>query len=192
MNDKGDIRIRILRARNAMTREEIGSGSAAIVKRLTELDQIRRASTVMAYLGFGSEALIDDLILWGWKTGKRIAVPLCRPASRELVVCRVDGFDELECGHYGIREPRGDLVRPVPQDEIDAVVVPAVAFDRKGHRLGYGGGYYDRFLPGTPRAMRIGAAFTGQIVAEIPADPHDVPMDSIVTEREIIVPAGRP
>ncbi len=191
MTDKGDIRKRILRARNAMTRAEIASGSLAIVKRLTELDQIRRASTLMVYLGFGSEVLADDLIRWGWGEGKRIAVPLCRPASRELIACRIEGFDELECGHYGIREPKAGLIRPVPPGEIDAVVVPAVAFDRQGHRLGYGGGYYDRFLPGAPRAARIGVAFARQIVAEIPADPHDVPMDRIVTEREIIVPAGR-
>ena len=191
MNDKGDIRKRILRPRDAMTREEIASGSRAIVKRLTELDQIRRASTLMVYLGFGSEVLADDLIRWGWGEGKRIAVPFCRPASRELIACRIEGFDELECGHYGIREPKAGLIRAVPQGEIDAVVIPAVAFDRQGHRLGYGGGYYDRFLPGAPRAERIGIAFARQIVAEIPADLHDVTMDRIVTDREIIVPAGR-
>ena len=191
MTDKGDIRKRILQVRNAMTREAIVSGSLAIVKRLTELDQIRRASTVMVYLSFGSEVRTDDLILWGWGEGKRIAVPLCRPASRELIACRIEGFDELECGHYGIREPQEDLIRPVPPEEIDAVVVPAVAFDRRGHRLGYGGGYYDRFLPGASRATRIGVAFARQIVTEIPADPHDVRMDRIMTEREIIMPAGR-
>ena len=191
MTDKGDIRKRMLEVRNVMTGGEIASGSRAIVKRLAELDQIRRASTLMVYLGFGSEVLTDDLILRGWEEGKRIAVPLCRPVSRELIACRIDGFDELECGHYGLREPKADRLRPVPPGEIDAVVVPAVAFDRQGHRLGYGGGYYDRFLPGAPRATRIGVAFARQIVAEIPAGPHDVTMDCIVTEREVIVPAGR-
>ncbi len=190
MTDKGDIRKRILRTRNAMTREEIASRSRAIVERLTGVDQIRGASTLMVYLGFGSEALIDDLILWGWGEGKRIAVPLCRPASRVLIACRIECFDELECGNYGIREPRSNLIRAIPQGKIDAVVVPAVAFDRQGHRLGYGGGYYDRFLPGASQAMRIGVAFARQIVAAIPADPHDVTMDQIVTERETIVPAG--
>jgi 5-formyltetrahydrofolate cyclo-ligase len=191
MTDKGDIRRRILQARNAMAGGELASGSRVITRRLTELDQIRRASTLMVYLGFGSEVLTDDLILWGWEEGKRIAVPLCRSVSRELIACRIDGFDELECGHYGIREPKADLLRPVPPGEIDAVVVPAVAFDRQGHRLGYGGGYYDRFLPGAPRATRIGVAFARQIVPEIPASPHDVAVDCIVTEREIIVPVGR-
>ncbi len=192
MTDKGEIRKRILQMRNAMTREAITSGSLTIVKRLTELDQIRRASTLMVYLGFGSEVRTDDLILWGWGAGKRIAVPLCRPKSRELLACRIEGFDELERGHYGIREPKEDLIRPIPPEELDAVVVPAVAFDLQGHRLGYGGGYYDRYLPGAPQAIRIGAAFTCQIVAEIPADPHDVRMDRIVTDREIIRSACPP
>jgi 5-formyltetrahydrofolate cyclo-ligase len=191
MTDKGEIRKRILRVRNAMTREEIAAGSCAIVKRLITLEQIQRASTLMVYLGFGSEALVDDLIRWGWGAGKRIAVPLCSPVGRRLVACRIDGFDELETGHYGIREPKADRLRPVPQGEIDAVVVPAVAFDRRGHRIGYGGGYYDRFLPAMPRVPRIGAAFARQIVAEIPAAPHDATVDRIVTEQEIIVPAEK-
>jgi 5-formyltetrahydrofolate cyclo-ligase len=188
MTDKGDTRKQILRARNAMTPEEITSVSHAIVKRLIELDPIRGASTVMVYLAFGSEVLADDLVLWGWGERKRIAVPLCRPVRRQLIACRIESFDELERGHYGIREPMADLIRPVPPEEIDVIVVPAVAFDRQGHRLGYGGGYYDRFFPGVPRAIRIGIAFARQIVEEIPVDPHDVEMDRIVTEREVIVP----
>jgi 5-formyltetrahydrofolate cyclo-ligase len=189
MYSKAEIRKRILQTRNAMTREEIAAGSLAIVKRLVDLEEIRRASTLMVYLAFGSEVFTDGLILWGWGEGKRVAVPLCRPESRELTACRIDGFDELTSGHYGIREPKKGFLRPVPRGEIEAVVVPAVAFDRRGYRVGYGGGYYDRFLPEAPQAARIGAAFALQIVAEIPADPYDVTVDRIVTESEIIVPA---
>jgi 5-formyltetrahydrofolate cyclo-ligase len=188
MVGKEDIRRRVLQARNAMTREEIAAGSLAIVERLIELDQIRRAPTLMVYLGFGSEVIVDGLILWGWGEGKRIAVPLCRPESRELIACRIDGFGELGRGHYGIREPMAGFIRPVSPGEIEAVVVPAVAFDRRGCRVGYGGGYYDRFLPGLLHAARIGAVFARQIVEKIPADPYDAAVDRIVTETELIVP----
>jgi 5-formyltetrahydrofolate cyclo-ligase len=191
MVGKEDIRRRVLQARNAMTREELAAGSLAIVKRLAELDQIRGASTLMVYLGFGSEVIVDGLILWGWGEGKRIAVPLCRPEKRELIACRIDGFGELARGHYGIREPMAGFIRPVSQGEIEAVVIPAVAFDRRGYRVGYGGGYYDRFLPGLLRAARIGAAFARQIVEKITADPYDAAVDRIVTETELIVPTGR-
>ena len=102
MDSKAEIRKRILQARNAMTREEIAAGSLAIVKRLADLEEIRRASTLMVYLGFGSEVLTDGLILWGWGEGKRIVVPLCRPESRELTACRIDGFDEL--GERSLRD----------------------------------------------------------------------------------------
>ena len=188
MADKRDIRKELLAARNSMTEEEVAAGSRAVVRRLIRLDAIRGASTVMVYLAFGSEVVADDLIRWGWSEGKRIAVPRCDPADRELIACRIEGFDELERGHYGIREPKGDRLRPVPPDQIDAVVVPAVAFDRQGNRLGYGGGYYDRFLPAALRAARVGAAFACQIAAEIPVGRHDIPMDCIVTDREVIIP----
>jgi len=186
MDGKGEIRRRILKLRNAMTPEEIQAKSGKIVQRLKELREIRESSTLMVYLSFGSEVVTDELIVWGWDAGKRIVVPLCCPETRELMPCRINGFDELETGHYGIREPKASHLQPVPQREIDAVLIPAVAFDRRGCRVGYGGGYYDRFLPEVPRAAKIGAAFACQIVAEIPADPYDVTVDRIVTEKGII------
>jgi 5-formyltetrahydrofolate cyclo-ligase len=173
-----------------MTPEEIAAKSSEIVRRLTELREIRESSTLMVYLSFGSEVVADGLIVWGWDAGKRIVVPFCDPESREMTPCLLGDFAELETGHYGIREPKAEQLRPVPREEIDAVLIPAVAFNRRGYRVGYGGGYYDRFLPDIPRAARIGAAFACQIVAEIPPDPHDVPADRIVTEDELIVGIG--
>ena len=188
MTDKREIRKKIMTLRNAMPLEAIAAKSGEIVRRLKGLREIRESYTLMVYLSFGSEVLTDGLIVWGWDAGKRIVVPLCRPEGRVLTPCLLGGFAELETGHYGIREPKADRLRPVPREEIDAVLVPAVAFDRQGRRVGYGGGYYDRFLPEMPRAARIGAAFACQIVAEIPPDPHDVPADRIVTEEGIIIP----
>jgi 5-formyltetrahydrofolate cyclo-ligase len=186
IDGKREIRRRILRLRNAMPPESITAKSDEIVRRLMELREIRDSSTLMVFLSFGSEVLTDDLIRWGWSEGKRIVVPLCRPESRELTPCRIDGFDELETGHYGIREPKAGRLRSVPRAEIDAVIVPAVAFDRRGYRVGYGGGYYDRFLPECPQAANIGAAFACQIVPEVPSDRYDLAVDRIVTEEGII------
>jgi 5-formyltetrahydrofolate cyclo-ligase len=107
MNGKSDIRRRIIGLRNAMPRETIETASHKIVKTLKEMEQILRASTVMVYLGFGSEVLTDDLILWGWEEAKRIVVPFCHPEGWEMTACRIDGFDELEKGRYGIRAPAG-------------------------------------------------------------------------------------
>lgn len=186
MTDKREIRQRILRLRNAMPLEAIAAKSGEIVRRLKELPEIRESSTLMVFLNFGSEVVTDGLIAWGWDAGKRIVVPLCRPASRVLTPCRIDSFADLETGHYGIREPKADRLRVVPPGEIDVVLVPAVAFDRRGYRVGYGGGYYDRFLPGCPQAAKIGVAFACQITEEVPVEPYDVTMDCIVTEKEIL------
>lgn len=192
MNGKSEIRKRMIAQRNAIPRKEIEEKSRAIQKRVTALEEIRLAPTLMVYLSFGSEVLTDDLIRWCWGEGKRIVVPFCHVESRELTACRIDGFDELVTGHYGIRAPKEGLLRPVDGGEIEAILVPAVAFDRRGYRIGYGGGYYDRFLPKVPRALKIGVAFTSQIIEEIPVDGHDLPVDVIVTEREVIVPSDGP
>ncbi len=187
--DKREIRKRIMALRNAMPLEAIAAKSSAIVRRLTELREIRESSTLMVYLSFGSEVVTDGLIDWGWEAGKRIVVPFCHPESREMTPCLLGGFAELETGHYGIREPKADSLRVVSPGEIDAVLVPAVAFDRQGYRVGYGGGYYDRFLPKVPRAAKIGAVFACQIVPEVPRDRYDVQADRVVTEEGILIPA---
>lgn len=187
MNGKSEIRKRMIAQRNAIPREEIEEKSRAIQKRVTALEEIRLAPTLMVYLSFGSEVLTDDLIRWCWGEGKRIVVPFCHVESRELTACRIDGFDELETGHYGIRAPKEGLLRPVDGGKIEVILVPAVAFDRRGYRIGYGGGYYDRFLPKVPRAARIGAVFACQIVPEVPIDRYDVQVERIVTEDELIV-----
>ena len=188
MADKEEIRGRILKCRNRMTPEEITAKSGEIVLRLTGLPEIREAAVLMIYLSFGSEVQTDGILRWAWGNGKRIVVPRCRPEERRLTPCLLSGFSELETGHYGIREPKAERVRAVPAEEIDAVLVPAVAFDRRGYRVGYGGGYYDRFLPKVPRAARIGAAFACQMVGRIPAGPHDIPVDRIATEEGILFP----
>jgi len=188
MTDKREIRKRIMTLRNAMPLEAIAAKSGEIVQRLMELREIRESSTLMVFLSFGSEVITDGLIELGWDAGKRIVVPLCRPESRVLTPCLIGGFDELETGHYGIREPKADRLRVVPPEEIDAVLVPAVAFDRRGYRVGYGGGYYDRFLPKAPQAVTIGAVFACQIVPEVPRDRYDVQVERIVTEEGIIIP----
>ncbi|MCK9364784.1 MAG: 5-formyltetrahydrofolate cyclo-ligase [Syntrophales bacterium] len=185
--DKKELRKRILKIRNALPPEERAVKSAAITNRLTELQDIRQAATIMVFLNFGSEVQTDDLISWGWEKGKRIVAPLCCPETREMAPCVINDFSDLETGHYGIREPKAACSLVVPPEEIDVVLIPAVAFDRQGRRVGYGGGYYDRFLPKVPRAARIGMVFSCQIVPAVNADAYDIPAQKIVTEKGVIV-----
>ncbi len=184
--DKKEIRKTILKTRNEMPLEKRAEKSRIIVERLKELHDIHTAATIMVFLNFGSEVETDAFISWGWEMGKRIIAPLCRPSDREMFPYIINDFNDLESGNYGIREPRAEYADIVPHEEIDVVLIPAVAFDRRGRRVGYGGGYYDRFLSKIPRAARIGVVFSSQIVPDVKSDPHDIPAQRIVTERETI------
>lgn len=125
-----------------------------------------------------------------------MAVPVSKPAERKIIPVRLNSFEELTAGPYGIREPDmhvqlaaghlNALPDALSVQELDVVIVPGVAFDRKGGRLGYGGGYYDRFLPQLrPNALKIGIAYQLQMVEQLPMETHDIPLDLIVTEKSV-------
>ena len=94
-------------------------------------------------------------------------------------------FDELEPGYYGILTPKKEFIRYIDPKEIDLIIVPGAAFDRQGYRVGFGGGYYDRFLTDL-NCMKISIAFGLQIVDKVPREGHDLPVDMIITEKETI------
>jgi 5-formyltetrahydrofolate cyclo-ligase len=185
--DKRTLRKRILAIRDALPPERIKELSDRICKLTLQLRAIRDSAVLMAFLSFGSEVSTDAIIQWAWRQGKGVYVPLCRPGERRLDPCRIETFDDVEPGHFGIREPQPHKQTLRAIGDIDTIIVPAVAFDRRGYRVGYGGGYYDRFLPELdPRATRVGLAFSCQLIDAVPAGAHDVPVDFIVTEEAVI------
>ena len=151
---------------------------------------------MLVYVDAGSEVSTGFALPAVIAGGKRIVVPWCRPETGELGLFRLDHVDELAVGAHGILEPRSDLRtradRLVMPAEIDLAFVPGVAFDRTGGRLGQGRGYYDRLLANVRAdAVLVGLAFDAQIVAAVPADPHDVGMDVVVTETHVYPGRGR-
>lgn len=193
MGSKGEIRKRILAARRALTPEEVTEKSIHIVARLLDLPEYRAARTVMAYLDFRREVQTGPLVVAALAQGKRVAVPVTQAAARRLIPSLLVRYpEEVAPGTWGIPEPRPEYLRPIPITEIDLVVVPGVAFDPAGNRLGYGGGFYDRFLPLTREdCFWVAPAFELQIVDRIEAGPYDCPVHCIVTEERILRP-GRP
>lgn len=157
--------------------------SAIIKGRLFNEEEFKRARVVMFYVSLKDEvdtlAMIDEAL----KTGKRIAVPVILKEEKRLIAGEIHNrLEDLESQHFGIYQPRQDRVKEVPLDDIDLVVVPGVAFDRKNIRLGRGHGYYDRFLSGLPKKTKaIGLAFDFQVLEDLPQDPHDVPVSKIIT-----------
>lgn len=190
---KGEIRKRVLAARQALSAEELTRKSARIVALILELPEYRAARTVMLYLDFRCEVQTGPLVRAALAQGKRVAVPVTQVAARRLIPSLLVRYpEEVAPGTWGIPEPRPEYVRPVPVEEIDLVLVPGVAFDPQGNRLGYGGGFYDRFLPLTRAdCFRVAPAFELQIVDHIQTGPFDCPVHCIVTEERILRP-GRP
>jgi 5-formyltetrahydrofolate cyclo-ligase len=177
--------------RDALDRESRAAAGAAIVARLVALPSFAAARTVLLTLSFRSEWDTVPLVRAALAAGKSVAVPRVNAESRMLELLAIaDPVRDVGSGHLGIPEPL-PYCPPVAPHAIDWALVPGVAFDRDGGRLGYGGGYYDRLLPLlSPRAARVAGAFDLQIIDRVPAGPHDVLVDAIVTPSETIVPAS--
>jgi 5-formyltetrahydrofolate cyclo-ligase len=180
---KRDIRRSVLHERDALLEEDRRARSAAITERLMALPELRTSRTVMAFWWFGSEVDTSGLIEALHAVGKRVVLP--RVDGREVAAVVYVPGDPTTQTSFGAMEPTSaEIVRPT---EIDVVIAPGVAFDRNGGRIGYGGGFYDRFLR-TVRADTpvIGLAFAVQLVDEIPRGEHDRLVDVVVTEEELI------
>lgn len=179
--EKKRIRRDVLAVRDALPREAVAEMSQRICRHFSRLPLVENCHSVMIFLGFGSEVDTDYIIRWLWQENKRVLVPLCIPKTREMVIYPITDFVDLEPGYMGIREPKRDLPA-AGKEEIDLVVVPAVAFDRRGYRVGYGGGYYDRFLAGMD-VPTVGLAFSCQMIPEAPKGPYDQAVEGILTEQ---------
>ena len=181
---KRALRARVLAARDAMSAAARVDGSLAIGNTLAVRDDFLRAATVLLTLPLGSEWDTRPLLVAALEQGKRVALPRVAAAARSLDLCSVtDPERDLLPGYRGILEPMAHCA-PVDPAAIDWALVPGVAFDQRGHRLGYGGGYYDRLLPMLRiDATRLAGAFELQVVANVPAALHDVKVQALATER---------
>ncbi len=185
---KNSLRQKKLAARKILSRAEVRSKSNKIKKLLFQLPEFKKAKTVMFYVSFGKEAATHNMIKEAIQQKKKVVVPKIK-SKRNLAVYEIDNFNkDLTRGSFGILEPTHSKRRITPKTEIDLVVVPGVCFDRKnGIRLGFGAGYYDRFLQEIKdTAVLIGIAFERQLAQGVPCMVHDVNMHKIVTERRVL------
>ncbi|TCU74113.1 5-formyltetrahydrofolate cyclo-ligase [Tissierella praeacuta] len=185
--DKKILRKKILQKRAELSTENIVNYSNIIENKLYKMDYYKNAKTIMSFISFGDEIITHEIIKNSIKNGKSVVVPITIPETKELKVSKILDFSELEIGYYNILTPKKDFLRFIDFNTIDLVLVPGVVFARDGYRVGYGGGYYDRFLSKFKEKVNtIGLAFDLQIVEEIPKDSFDIPVDFIITEKETI------
>jgi len=166
---------------------ERGRYDALIADALLSLPEFSRAQTIMTYLSFSGEADTFGFARAVLERGKRLVVPKVVSQSQNLLACEIHDLESgLVKNYYGILEPDQDHTNPVKPEEIDFHVIPGMAFDLEGYRLGHGRGYYDRFLNQISRCSFLaGICYSFQIMDALAHDPWDVPVHCLVTEKEV-------
>lgn len=185
MKCKSHLRRAVLDERKRLPAQEIRRRGEVAGSHLAGLPEYAAARVIMFFVSFGSEIDTRPMIRRALADGKRVAAPRAEPGSRKLIPCEIrDPEQDLAPGAHDIREPK-DHCPEVAPESIDVVVVPAVVWGEDGYRVGYGAGYYDRFLGEVEGAARVGLGLELQVVREVPHDAHDLPVDMLVTETGV-------
>lgn len=186
---KKDVRKRMLEIRNNMDTMEIERLSHKIISSLIKFKEFRDSKNIMVYLSFDNEVDSYELIRYCKENDKRIFVPYCKKEGYKMIPTEIKNFKkELKRNRFGYMEPKLEYLRPANIDDMDIIILPGVAFDKKCYRIGYGAGYYDRFLKNVKdKIPTIGLAYDFQILSSVQVEDFDVPLDYVITEKRIIV-----
>jgi 5-formyltetrahydrofolate cyclo-ligase len=182
--DKRRLRTQYLGLRRAMPEREFLSRSGLIHERLCLMPQVAQARTLLCYVSskdheVDTQRLIERFL----REGKTVLVPIAQ-ADRSMLWSRIESLADLSPARFGILEPREETRRITAPPDDAVVLVPGIAFSAEGYRIGYGGGYYDRFLAEF-QGCSIGLAFDAQILGDFSPDEHDVPVRYVVTESRV-------
>ncbi len=161
-------------------REEGLRKSRSIMEAFFALPVIANAKTILFYASMPGEVDTFAMIRKAMELKKQVALPVVLREQRTLIPTLTDTMEDLRLSTYGIQEPHRHKDREIALDRLDAVVVPALAFDKANNRLGRGKGYYDRFLQDIPSAVTVGLAFDFQIADRLPTEDHDVPVHHVI------------
>jgi 5-formyltetrahydrofolate cyclo-ligase len=169
--------------RVAISQEERVASAERVTSRLFDVPALQTARTILSFSSFGSEVPTEGIVRRLRDEGRRVLLPFVE--GQDMEAAEVPAGDPLVATDYGPMEPTERLT--VHPSEVDVVLVPALAFDRLGYRVGYGGGHYDRYLVRlAPRAVRVGIAFHAQLLPAVPHGVEDEPVDVVVTEAETV------
>lgn len=183
---KSEQRRQALARRDRLSAAERAAASRRIAVRVASLPEMEQARRIFCFVSFRTEVDTRPIIDWAREHGREIVVPrILGPRNMEAAAC-ADPEADLVPGPWDIPQPHEGIAACHPET-IDAALVPGVAFDARGGRIGYGGGFYDTFMgslrPGVPR---IGLAFEAQLLPRITAEPHDLPVDMVITDERVI------
>ena len=182
--NKAEQRKFVLDRRRSMTGAELSGKSSAICERLLALPQLQNAGLILSYMPTYDEADVGELNRRLAEAGKHVCYPVTAGGGL-MSAYEPESPDAFAEKRYGILEPVIERSRRIEPADIDAIILPCVAFDHQLRRLGHGAGYYDRYLPLCKKAVKIAAAFSLQELEEVICDSYDVPVDLVVTEEKI-------
>lgn len=179
---KKSLRQEILKQRRVLDAEACRTRSRAVTQRLLDNGFFERVGSVHVYYSINNEVSTLELIEALWRRGIRVVMPRTDMKNRKLDNYSISSFDQLEPTTFNLLEPKQSL--PRHQEDCDLILVPGLVFDRNLNRIGYGGGFYDRFLSRSS-GRKVGIAYDFQVRESIPSEAHDIKMDQIVTDARI-------
>jgi len=184
--DKERLRVRLQKSLLEMSEEERSEKSLKACKNLVSTPQFQMASTIMMYLSLPHEVDTTEAVLYSWQQGKTVVMPKVSWQQRHMIPVKINSLETgFSTEASGLRNPITGV--PMPIEEIDLVVAPALGFDKEGNRLGRGGAFYDRFFAHKQlTATRCGFAFSEQLVDSVPVEERDEPVDFLVTDKEVL------
>ena len=174
--DKQALRKQIREQKRAMTIEEIERASARLGELFAATELYRNAKTIYGYLPYNQEVRTVPMLQRALREGKRVAVP--KVFGDEMKFIYLEDLSRVEKGYAGIPEPIDD--GPVADDKTALVLMPGLAFDAEGHRIGYGGGFYDKFLAAEPEHPTLALCYAFQMLPQLPTEEFDIPVDCVL------------
>ena len=182
MDEKTSLRKKVIAQMKALGRDEKLTVEEKLMEELFRSELWAEANTIGITISMDFEWDTRPIIIAAWEAGKKIAVPKCRPGNREMDFYEIGSFSHLEVSSFGLEEPSTANCEHTKKEDIDLMVVPGVAFDRRGYRIGFGGGYYDRYLADFQGAS-LSLCSSFQLYDELPAEPYDVPVDRLIVQQ---------
>ncbi|PEC51210.1 5-formyltetrahydrofolate cyclo-ligase [Bacillus sp. AFS077874] len=183
--EKKEIRNSMMKNLKNISASERDEKSKQIIEKLLNTEEMKSGDIIATTMPMEHEINTKYLITACWKMNKSVVVPKCNHETRKMHFYKINSFDDLKKGYFGIQEPIEEKCEEISKELIDLIIVPGVAYTKNGERLGYGGGYFDRYLEDYNKQL-LALAYDIQIIEEIPTEKHDIKMPLILTESRII------
>ncbi|ART77266.1 5-formyltetrahydrofolate cyclo-ligase [Sutcliffiella horikoshii] len=184
MKEKSVLRDEMKKKLGGMDRSSHAAKSKDIHDKLFASKEWQHAQAIGVTISRFPEVDTEAIIMRAWEEEKRVAVPKCYPSTKSMEFYFLENLNQLESVYFGLKEPIVKEVELCPKDKLELVLVPGLIFDEEGYRIGFGGGYYDRYLVGYT-GSKVSLAFSQQLVKKVPTDYYDIPVHKIVTNEVV-------